>query len=108
LLPITDKEKYVELYEYCKLIYPKQFFNILYKNDEIFKKTSQEQDEDAENNTKFLPNIDFKELWSSNISEKTRDIIWKYLQLILFLVVNSSDSENMFGEASEIFKAINK
>ena len=108
LLPITDKEKYVELYEYCKLIYPKQFFNILYKNDEIFKKTSQEQDKDAENNTKFLPNIDFKDLWSSNISEKTRDIIWKYLQLILFLVVNSSDSENMFGEASEIFKAINK
>lgn len=108
LSPITDKEKYLELYEYCKLIYPKQFFNILYKNDEMFKKPSQEQDEDAENNTNFLPNIDFKDLWASNISEKTRDVIWKYLQLILFLVVNSSDSENMFGEASEIFKAINK
>ena len=108
LLPITNKEKYLELYEYCKLIYPKQFFNILYKNDEMFKKQSQEQDEDTENNTKFLPNIDFKDLWASNISEKTRDVIWKYLQLILFLVVNSSDSENMFGEASEIFKAINK
>ncbi len=108
LLPITNKEKYLELYEYCKLIYPKQFFNILYKNDEMFKKLSQEQDEDTENNTKFLPNIDFKDLWASNISEKTRDVIWKYLQLILFLVVNSSDSENMFGEASEIFKAINK
>ena len=40
LLPITDKEKYLELYEYCKLIYPKQFFNILYKNDEMFKKLS--------------------------------------------------------------------
>jgi len=105
LLPITDKEKYLELYEYCKLIYPKQFFNILYKNDEMFKKLSHE---DTENNTKFLPNIDFKDLWASNISEKTRDVIWKYLQLILFLVVNSSDSENMFGEASEIFKAINK
>ena len=37
----------------------------------------------SEINTFFLPNIDFKEIWAEDISEKTRNIIWKYLQLIL-------------------------
>ena len=102
-LPPMDKEEdYLELYNYCKLVYPKHFFNILYKNEEIFK-------EDEEDKTVyFLPNVDFRKLWNSNITDKTRDIIWKYLQLVLFLVVNSGDSENMFGEASEIFKAIDQ
>ena len=95
-----SEEKMKELYEYCKLVYPKHFFNILYKNDKIFS--------DKEENTKFLPDIDFKEIWNSDITDKTKDIIWKYLQLILFLVVNKGDSENMFGEAANLFQAINQ
>tara|TARA_B100000424_G_scaffold18702_1_gene13429 strand:+ start:12696 stop:13874 length:1179 start_codon:yes stop_codon:yes gene_type:complete len=95
-----SEEQLKELYEYCKLVYPKHFFNILYKNDKIFS--------DKEENTKFLPDIDFKEIWNSDITEKTKDVIWKYLQLILFLVVNKGDSENMFGEAANLFQAINQ
>ncbi len=105
LKPLENEEDYLELYNYCKLIYPKHFFNILYKNEDIFKEN---EDESEENYLNFLPNINFKKLWNSNITDKTREIIWKYLQLILFLVVNSGDSENMFGEASELFQAIDQ
>jgi len=105
LKPLENKEDYLELYDYCKLIYPKHFFNILYKNEDIFKEDENESEEEQLN---FLPGINFKKLWNSNITDKTREIIWKYLQLILFLVVNSGDSENMFGEASELFQAIDQ
>lgn len=102
---LENEDDYLELYNYCKLTYPKHFFNILYKNEDIFKK---DENENEENNLNFLPGVNFKNLWNSNITDKTREIIWKYLQLILFLVVNSGDSENMFGEASEIFQAIDQ
>ena len=105
LQPLEQENDYLELYNYCKLLYPKHFFNILYKNEDIFK---QDKNESEENQLNFLPSVDFKKLWNSNITEKTREIIWKYLQLILFLVVNSGDSENMFGEASELFQAIDQ
>ena len=105
LQPLEEENDYLELYNYCKLLYPKHFFNILYKNEDIFK---QDENESEENQLNFLPSVDFKKLWNSNITEKTREIIWKYLQLILFLVVNSGDSENMFGEASELFQAIDQ
>ena len=65
-----------ELFTYCQDVYPERFFDILYKNDDIF------QDEDI--NTHFLPNIDFKYLFSENITENTQETLCKYLQLILF------------------------
>ena len=38
--------------------------------------------EDA--NLNFLPSIDFRVIWKENISDSTRETLWKYLQLILF------------------------
>ena len=88
------------LYSYCKKVYPERFFDILYQNVEIF--------ENKEINTKFLPNIDFKNLWKEDISEKTRDVIWKYLQLVLFSVSKGLDSEESFGDTAKLFEAINE
>ena len=67
------------LYNYCLKIYPEMFFDILYQNNDIF--------EDASKNTMFLPDIEFKDLWQEDISDKTREIIWKYLQMIIFIVI---------------------
>jgi len=89
------------LYSYCKKVYPERFFDILYQNQEIFE-------ENSDINTKFLPNIDFKNLWKEDISEKTRDVIWKYLQLILFSVSNGLDSQESFGDTAKLFEAINE
>ena len=99
-IKINDDEKLNEVYLYCKEIYPERFFDILYQNTEIFN--------DPEKNVKFLPNIDFKELWSDEISENTKEIIWKYLQLILFTVVGNVDNTKLFGETSRLFEVIDE
>ena len=95
-----DKELLQRVYDYCQQIYPERFFDILYQNEEIF--------EDAEINTHFLPNIDFKLLWKENISDNTRQSIWKYLQLILFTIVSSLSKEESFGDTAKLFEAINQ
>jgi hypothetical protein len=90
-----------EIYDYCKRVYPEHFFNILYKNESIFSP-------DASGNTYFLPNINFTQLWSSNISENTKNVIWQYLQLILFSVVPETENMSSFGDTAKLFEAINE
>ena len=63
---------------------------------------------DDDLNLYFLPDIDFKDIWSANISDNTRDIIWKYLQLIVFSISKSLDSANMFGDTQKMFEAIDE
>tara|TARA_B100000902_G_scaffold229938_1_gene218174 strand:+ start:2698 stop:3822 length:1125 start_codon:yes stop_codon:yes gene_type:complete len=97
---LTDEADGLILFEYCKKIYPERFFDILYQNPEIF--------DDQDINTKFLPNIEFKNLWKENISDKTRDVIWKYLQLILFSVSKGLEDSESFGDTAQLFEAINE
>jgi hypothetical protein len=95
-----DKESVKNIYEYFKKVLPERFFDILYKNEDMFQK--------EEINTEFLPGIDFKKLWKEDISEKTKETIWKYLQLILFTVIGKVDSQDSFGDTAKLFEAINE
>lgn len=89
------------LFKFCQKKFPPRFFEILYQNEEIFK-------EDSESDTEFLPHIHFKNLWQFDISQKTRDTIWKYLQLIMFSIVGSIENKEAFGDTSKLFEAINE
>lgn len=89
------------LFEYSKKKFPPRFFDILYKNEDIFK-----QDSDVD--TEFLPQIHFKNLWQCDISDKTRETIWKYLQLIMFSIVGTIDNKDAFGDTAKMFEAINE
>ena len=89
------------LFEFSKKKLPPRFFDILYQNEDIFK-------EESEIDTEFLPQIHFKNLWQSDISSKTKETIWKYLQLILFSVVGSLDNKDAFGDTAKMFEAINE
>ena len=96
----TDKKSLQFLFEFCEKKIPPRFFDILYQNDEIFK-------EESDVDTEFLPTIHFKNLWQYDISEKTRETIWKYLQLILFSIVGSLENKDAFGDTAKLFEAIN-
>lgn len=96
---LKDDTATLELYDYCKKVYPERFFDILYQNNDIF--------EDAEINSSFFPNIDFKDLWTCNITDRTRETIWKYLQLMLFCVIKDVNDESSFGDTAKLFEAIN-
>ena len=89
------------VFRHCVKVFPERFFDILYKNKDIFK-------EEAEENTEFLPGIVFKLIWSDNISDTTRDTIWKYLQLILFSVIGSVHTSSELGDTAKLFEAINE
>jgi hypothetical protein len=88
------------LFEHCKKVYPIRFFDILYNNEEMFL--------DDEMNTEFLPNINFSKIWKEKLSDKTRNIIWKYLQLILFCVIQNVKDASHFGNSEKLFEAIDE
>jgi hypothetical protein len=93
-----DSKEIQELYNYCKTVYSPRFFDLLYQNKSIFT--------DEETNTEFLPGIEFKNLWKLDISENTKEVIWKYLQLICFSLINDTDNLNNFGDTTKLFEAI--
>jgi hypothetical protein len=104
--PMPD-ELYIELYSYCKMVYPARFFDILYKNEDFFKAEGAASTGDT--SSMFLPNVDFREIWhTEDISENTKDIIWKYLQLILFSIVNNLSDMGSFGDTAKLFEAIDE
>ena len=80
------------VFTFCQKKIPPRFFDILYKNEDIFK-------EDSECDTEFLPHIHFKTLWQFDLSQTTRDTIWKYLQLITFSIVGSLNNKESFGDS---------
>jgi hypothetical protein len=97
----SEKNSLKLLFEFSKKKLPPRFFDILYQNNEIFK-------EDSDIDTEFFPKIHFKNLWQCDISDKTKETIWKYLQLMLFSVVGSLDNKEAFGDSAKLFEAINE
>ena len=95
-----DNVKVTQLFEHSKKVYPSRFFDLLYQNADMFK--------NDEYDLCFLPDVDFKQVWENDISDKTRVIIWKYLQLICFCVVNTQNDTTSFGDAASLFEAINE
>lgn len=87
-------------FKYCKDFFPARFFDLLYQNNDIF--TNDEID------THFIAGINFDEVWKQDITEKTRTIVWKYLQLICFAVINNQSDCDTFGETASLFEAINE
>ena len=95
---IFSSEKSISVLTYLQETYPKYLFDILNKNEEIFNTS-----------VYFLPDIDFSLLWKENISDNTKDVIWKYLLLISFSVSSKADSFDSFGkEAEKIFENLNE
>jgi hypothetical protein len=62
--------------------------------------------ENSDLDTEFLPNIHFRNLWQCEISDNTRETIWRYLQLILFAIVGTMDNSDAFGETIKMFKSV--
>jgi hypothetical protein len=98
----ADDSEYENLYKHCLAVFPERFFDVMYTNADIFKPESKL-------NVTFLPNVDFKILFNCDgISENTKTSIWKYLQLILMTVLGSVKDAADFGDAADIFSAMNE
>jgi hypothetical protein len=101
----TVNESIKILIEYCCSIYPSRFFDILYKNNDIF----QNDEMNCNINCYFVPDIDFKKLWPLiDEMNDTKEAIWKYLQLVLFLCSQCIEGADSFGDTAKMFEAINE
>lgn len=101
---LNDEEKVEKMefiFKHSLTVFPERFFDILYKNGDIFGDSSA-------TNTDFLPGISFKYLWKCDISESTRETIWKYLQLILLSLVGSMKNKDAFGDTAKLFDSMNE
>ena len=96
----TSDFEFQELFEKCLAVYPERFFDILNQNHAIFS--------DSNVNTYFLPEVDFKQLFNmQGVSDKTKESIWKYLQVILLIIVRSLEDKMDFGKAMNMFNDLN-
>ena len=100
-IELTRTKETLFVFKHCVKNFPERFFDILYKNQEIFS-------QDSDVGTEFLPGIVFTQLWSCDISETTRETIWKYLQLILFSVIGTVHNSSDLGDTAKLFEAINE
>ena len=88
-----------QVYEHCKRIYAPQFFNILYRNEAVLFADPIE----------LLPGLNFKGMWDTpDISNATKEAVWKYLQLVMFSVVSDLSDTSTFGDAAKLFEAIDE
>lgn len=74
----------------------KKFFDILYKNETVFEEEGE-----------LLPSIDLTYLWSQDLTDHTREILWNYLQLLLFSILGNTDMST-FGDTAKLFEAIDE
>jgi hypothetical protein len=101
-LVLKDKSNRLKfIFNHCIRVYPERFFDIIYKNSEMFSV-------DSPINTDFLPGISFKYLWQLDISDKTRDTIWKYLQLIAISIIGCVQNKEAFGNTAKLFDNIDE
>lgn len=97
----TRKKETLFVFRHCVKVFPERFFDILYKKSEIFC-------EESVITTEFLPGIVFKQIWNADISDNTKETIWKYLQLILFTVIGTVHNTSEFGDTGKLFEGINE
>ncbi len=90
------------LFNFCKQKYPPRFFDFLYQNAEMFA-------DESTVDTEFLPRISFKALWHmEDVTDQTRETLWKYLQLITFSIITDVDCKESFGDTASLFEAIDE
>ena len=96
-----EEDKIRILFDYCIQIYPERFFDILYQNQDIFK-------QDSIVNTEFLPGVSFKYLWNCDVSDKTKETLWKYLQLILLSIISCVKDKGALGDTAKLFETVDE
>jgi len=94
-----DTSEASSVIEHCRDVYLMNTVDIMSKNNTIFNSNEN-------NSTEFIPGIHFSDLWTQNISDNTRDIIWKYLQLVLYSLLPKDNYKNFFEKSSELFNKI--
>ena len=96
----SNAEKLTFIHNYCLSVFPERFFEIVQQSETLFSVTST-------HNTEFLPGVSFKYIMNSDISENTRETIWKYLKLITISLASNAKKDNTFLDTAKLFDSFN-
>lgn len=92
------------LYMHCVRVYPDRFMEIIYKDESVF---ATQLEKDGNGALEFLPGIDFREVWASDrATGETKASIWRYVQLVLFCLIESQSEKNIFENTSHVKGAL--
>jgi hypothetical protein len=88
------QSSFQKVFDHMTTVFPPLFFDILYEKETLFASP-----------VYFLPDINFKLLWNENITDRTKTVIWKYLKLVLLLIVGNANGDQM-GDVSKLFDTL--
>jgi hypothetical protein len=91
-----EGDVYQQVFDHMVTVFPEHMMDILSEKEAMF-----------ESSCVFLPGVDFKTLWNENITPKTKQVIWKYLKLLLFIVLGHLKLDEGFSSLLKDFD-INK
>jgi len=86
--PDGSEESYEYLFEGFEKVATIHMIDIIQENEDLFKTPCE-----------LLPGIDFSTLWHDNISDTTKQSIWKYLKLLILNVIGMDDMEEKIKTA---------
>jgi hypothetical protein len=103
IVALNDVDSVENVFKHCSKVFPPKFFEIINQDANLFISSVGDNDD-----TEFLPGIQFNVLWAAdNLSDTTRETLWKYLQLVLFSVMASAKENLSFLETANIFENLN-
>ncbi len=77
----------------------KEFLDRVHK---LNKKITNKDESMFNDDPLFLTDISFKNIWTTNISYKTKENIWKYLQTFCLLALNHQSSKELSDAISDL------
>ena len=89
----VDSEDSLIAYKHSVKHIAHHIIRILQQDQTLF-----ETSDTTSSTTEYIKGIVFSELWYKDISEQTKDVLWKYLQLVAMSIVNYEKDQSLFTD----------
>ena len=99
---LEDVYMEVLLLESCQLDQQELLLEFLDRVHKLNKKITNKDESVFDEDPMILTDISFKHMWSTNISDKTKEAIWKYLQTFCLLAINYKSSQDLQSALSDL------
>ena len=100
--PLVENYSDILAMETMKINEVQKVRDFLNKIDSISTEITNREESIFENDLFLLKDICFKKIWISNITEKTKDTIWKYLQSFCLINININSNDKLSDALNDI------
>lgn len=90
----VDSEDSLIAYKHSVKHVAHHIIRILQQDQTLFETS----DTTLSSSTEYIKGIVFTDLWHKDISDQTKDVLWKYLQLVAMSIVNHEKDQSLFTD----------